>query len=184
MPTIANTTIANIDPYTSSQVFKKEIAFSTIDEISGQNIIEGYTVIGPSNNNITSIPLAGGRKYVVPLTSDNGEGAAYLKFHLPNGTSESKMYLTFAVKNSAMADGFYDYKTGIPDTYKSKLKQFIVPSTQFVTSPGYRTKELRFTSYGTSTNKPAEAITFYVTFKAMFEGLTTVEAAQNFSRAN
>jgi hypothetical protein len=165
-------TIANINPYTSSQVFKKEIAFSTVDEISGQNITEGYTVIGPSNSSITSISIARGRKCVVPITSDNGEGAPYLKFHFPNGTSENKMYLTFAVRNSRMADGYYDYTTGIPTDYKNKLKQFIISEVSTFNQSkinGVKTKELRFTSYGSSTNKPAEAITCYVEFRALFD---------------
>lgn len=171
-------TIPNIDPYSTAQVFKKEISFSTTDEITGQHITEGYTVTGPSNNTITTIPLAGGTKFVVPITSDSSQGAPYLKFHFPNGTSGNKMYLTFAVKNSAMVDGYYDYKTGIPKTYKDQLKQFIISNLttqQQAQAVGLKTKSLRFTSYGSSTNKPAEAITYYVVFRGMFDAqLATV----------
>lgn len=170
-------TIQNINPYTSSQVFKKEVTFFTQDEISGQNIIEGYNVNGPVNSTITVIPLAGGNKFVVPLTSDStSPGAPFLKFHFPNGTSNNKMYVTFAVKNSRMADGYYDYKTGIPNTYRNQLRNFIIaglPFTQIATLNGPREKEIRFTSYGSSTNKPAEAVTFKVTFKALYSPLTT-----------
>lgn len=171
-------TTQNSDPTT---IFHKEITFSTTDEISGQNIIEGYNVSGPFNNTITSVTLTGGKKCVVPITSDTGQGAPYLKFHFPNGTSSNKIYLTFAVKNSNMADGFYDYKTGIPATYKSKLKQFIIshlPITQQFNSTGTKTKALRFTTYGSSTNKPAEAVTFYFTFSAVFNGITETTATQ------
>jgi hypothetical protein len=169
-------TTPNIDPYTSALVFKKEIKFSTTDEISGQVITEGYNVSGPFNSTITSITLAGGKKCVVPITSDTGSGAPYLKFHFPNGTSSDKMYLTFAVKNSTMADGYYDYKTGIPTAYKNKLKQFIIshlsPMAQ-MTANGTKTKALRFTTYGSSTNKPAEAVTFYFTFSGLFSSMPT-----------
>jgi hypothetical protein len=174
-------TIPNIDPFTSALVFKKEIMFSTTDEISGQNITEGYNVSGPTNSTINPITLTGGKKCVVPITSDNGSGAPYLKFHFPNGTSGNKTYLTFAVKNSNMEDGYYDYTTGIPAAYRSKLKQFIVSHltpTQQANANGTKTKELRFTTYGSSTNKPAEAIVFYFTFSAVFNGLST-EVANN-----
>lgn len=170
-------TIANENPYTSSQVFKKEVAFSTQDEISGQNILEGYNVNGPVNSTITVIPLAGGSKFVVPLTSDStSPGAPFLKFHFPNGTSSNKMYVTFAVKNARMADGYYDYRTGIPTTYRNQLRNFIIaglPFTQIATLNGHREKAIRFTSYGSSTNKPAEAVTFFITFKALYSPLTT-----------
>jgi len=165
-------TIPNIDPYTSALVFKKEIKFSTTDEISGQVINEGYNVTGPTN--IASTTLAGGKKCVVPITSDLGPGAPYLKFHFPNGTSSDKIYLTFSVKNSAMADGYYDYKTGIPTAYRSKLKQFIISHLsplQQANANGTKTKALRFTTYGSSTNKPAEAVTFYFTFSGIFSSM-------------
>lgn len=167
--------IQNIDPYTSAQIFKKEVTFYTQDEITGQNLIEGYNVNGPFHTSITAIPLVGGTKFVVPLTSDStGNGAPFLKFHFPNGTSSNKMYVTFAVKNSRMADGYYDYKTGIPDSYKTQLKNFIIaPQVNLATVNGPRSKQIRFTVYGSSTNKPAEAQTFYVTFKAVFSTTTT-----------
>lgn len=168
--------IQNINPYTSAQVFKKEVTFYTQDEISGQSILEGYNVNGPFHTSITAIPLAGGTKFVVPLTSDStSSGSPFLKFHFPNGTSNNKMYVTFAVKNSRMADGYYDYTTGVPSTYKTQLKNFIVaglPFSQIATLNGPREKQIRFTTYGSSTNKPAEAVTFYVTFRAVFSPLT------------
>jgi len=153
------------------KIFHKEITFSTIDEISGKNILEGYNVSGPFNNTINSILLVGGRKSVVPLSSESGEGAPYLKFHFPNGTSSNKIYLTFAVKNMEMEDGYYDYTTGIPDDYRSKLKDFIIShlsSNEQIKANGTKSKALRFTAYGSSTNKPAEAVTLYFTFSAVF----------------
>ena len=185
MPTLP--TIANINPYTNAAIFKKEIQFFTQDEITGQSITEGYNVNGPFHTTITAIPLAGGTKFVVPLTTDTGAGAAFLKFHFPNGTSSNKMYVTFAVKNSRMADGYYDYTTGIPATYKTKLKNFIVAPTsgnQLNLISGPREKAIRFTTYGSSTNKPAEAVTFYIKFKAVFTSATTQQAAdQTFAPA-
>jgi hypothetical protein len=178
-------TIANINPYTNAAIFKKEVAFSTQDEITGQIITEGYNVNGPFHTTITAIPLAGGTKFVVPLTTDTGAGAAFLKFHFPNGTSSNKMYVTFAVKNSRMADGYYDYTTGIPAPYKDKLKNFIVagPGGQplafnlLINLSGPQEKAIRFTTYGSSTNKPAEAVTFYIKFTAVFTPITTQPAA-------
>jgi hypothetical protein len=171
MPTQYLPIIANINPYTNAAIFKKEVSFSTQDEITGQSITEGYNVNGPFNTTITAIPLAGGTKFVVPLTTDTGSGAPFLKFHFPNGTSSNKMYVTFAVKNSRMADGYYDYTTGIPATYKTQLKNFIVSpisAIQLFNINGPREKKIRFTTYGSSTNKPAESVTFYVAFKAVF----------------
>lgn len=169
-------TIPNENPYTSATVFKKEVVFFTQDEISGQSILEGYNVNGPVNSTITAIPLPGGTKFVVPITSDStSTGAPFLKFHFPNGTSNNRMYVTFAVKNSMMADGYYDYKTGIPNTYRSQLRNFIVSpisGAQFLALNGPKIKEIRFTAYGSSTNKPAEAVTFYITFKALYSPLT------------
>jgi hypothetical protein len=180
-------TIANINPYNNAAIFKKEVAFSTQDEITGQIITEGYNVNGPFHTTITAIPLAGGKKFVVPLTTDTGAGAAFLKFHFPNETSSNKMYVTFAVKNSVMADGYYDYTTGIPAPYKDKLKNFIVAPTsgnQLNLISGPREKSIRFTTYGSSTNKPAEAVTFYIKFTAVFTPITTQSAAnQTFAPA-
>ena len=185
MPAQLLPTIQNINPYTNAAIFKKEVQFSTIDEITSASITEGYNVNGPSHPTITPVALAGGTKFVVPLTTDTASGAPFLKFHLPNGTSSNKMYVTFAVKNSRMADGYYDYTTGIPSEYKTKLKNFIVAGlngqplsfTQLANLNGPKTKEIRFTSYGSSTNKPAEAVTFYITFKAVFTPITTSTAA-------
>lgn len=171
MPILTLSTIANINPYTNAAIFKKEISFSTQDEITGQSISEGYNVNGPFNTTITAISLAGGTKFVVPITTDTGSGAPFLKFHFPNGTSSNKMFVTFAVKNSRMADGYYDYITGIPATYRNQLKNFIVSPIsvgQLSSINGPREKAIRFTTYGSSTNKPAESVTFYVTFKAVF----------------
>lgn len=165
--------IPNINPYTSAQVFKKEVQFFTQDEITGQSITEGYNVNGPSHSSITPIPLAGGTKFVVPITTNTGAGAPYLKFHFPNGTSSNKMYVTFAVKNSRMADGYYDYTTGVPTTYRNQLKNFILlPQANISNVSGPREKAIRFTTYGSSTNKPAEAVTFYVKFTAVFSPTT------------
>jgi hypothetical protein len=185
-------TIQNINPYNNAAIFKKEVQFFTQDEITGQSITEGYNVNGPFHTSITAIPLAGGTKFVVPLSTDTGSGAPFLKFHFPNNTSSNKMYVTFAVKNSRMADGYYDYTTGIPAFYKDKLKNFIVAGpggqplafNQLMNLSGPQTKEIRFTTYGSSTNKPAEAVTFYIKFTAVFTPITTQSAAnQTFAPA-
>ena len=115
------------------------------------------------------MPLTSGNKVVVPLTTSTGSGSPYLKFHLPTTTANT-MYVTFCVKNSFMVDGYYDYKTGIPSAYRTALKNWLVYTTSGPSTipVGVKQKALKFTAYGSSTNKPSEAVTFYVTFQGTF----------------
>ena len=155
-------------------IFNKLVQFSTVDEISNTTITESYNVSNPYNTQITYTVISSGSKVVVPLTTQTGNGAPFLKFHLPNNsTTANTMHVTFCVKNTQMADGYYDYKTGIPVVYKNALKSWIVQPTTSLNISGPREKELRFTVYGTTTNKPQEATTFKVTFKANYTPGTT-----------
>lgn len=155
--------IGNSNP---STIFNKKVKFFTLDTITNTNVTEGYAVSNPSNPGITAVPLTSGNKVVVPLTTSTGSGSPYLKFHLPTTTADT-MYVTFCVKNSFMADGYYDYKTGIPSAYRTALKNWIVAGS-LVIPVGVKQKALKFTVYGSSTNKPSEAVTFYVTFQGTF----------------
>ncbi len=157
-----------------TSLFKKQVIFSTVDSNTGGAIAEGYIVSNPSSPGITVIPLAGGTKAVVPISTSSGNGAPYLKFHFPNGSANT-LYVTFAVKNSSMVDGYYDYKTGIPSTYRTALKDWIIGNSTYVS--GLKTKSLKFTAYGSSTNKPQEATTFYINFQTMYSTSTTSESA-------
>lgn len=167
-------TFANPIP---SSIFHKEVSFTTVDEINGNPINEGYVVTGPTNTGITTIPIAG-NKVVVPLSTSHSEGAPYLKFHLPTST-EKKMYLTFCVLNSNMGDGYYDYTTGIPDTYKNQLKTWITGPNVNANSTAVFTKSLKFTAYGASTNKPQEAVTFYINFQTQFAVVEVLNTNNN-----
>ncbi len=156
---------ANPNPAT---IFHKKVIFSTLDTITSNAIVEGYNVSNPSLAGITVITLAGGTKAVVPLSTATGAGAPYLKFHFPSGPSANTMYITFAVKSTAMSDGYYDYTTGIPAAYRTALRNWIKGTSGVITVSATKTKALKFTAYGASTNKPAEAVTFYVNFQAFF----------------
>jgi hypothetical protein len=89
------------------------------------------------------------------------------------------MYVTFAQKNASMADGFYDYITGIPVDYRTALRTWIrdnnLPMNLSQVIP--RTKSLSFTSYGLDTNQVSSAIPFKINFTAIFGGTLPAEDA-------
>lgn len=151
-------------------IFNKKVEFSTINTLNNTSVLEPYTVSNPSSPGVSVVMLSG-NKAVVPLTNQTEQGAPYLKFHLPSfSVSDANkiktMYLTFCVKNLGMVDGFYDYKTGIPTQYRNYLKNWIVNNT--LVSSGNQSRFLKFTSYGLDTNRPQEAVTFYISFQANF----------------
>jgi hypothetical protein len=164
---------ANLNP---SSIFHKKVVFSTVDTSSGNLVSEGYSVSNPSSPGVNVITLAGGTKAVVPLTTSTGEGSPYLKFHFPSGPSANTMYITFCVKSTPMDDGYYDYKTGIPDAYRTSIRNWIKGASS-VTTSGVKSKSLKFTAYGTSTNKSQEAITFYVNFQGFFSATSSTSSA-------
>lgn len=171
----------NVSPTLIS--FKRTITLSTIDQNNnGNSVTESYTVTGPSSPGITPIILPGGTKAVIPLSTTTGDGAPYLKIHFPSGSNGNKIYITYAVANQYMADGYYDYKTGVPTSYYNALRAWINtnPSTgnQYTTlNSATRTRNLKFVALGNSTNKPANSVTFYVQFIGTFGGLS-VQAQQ------
>lgn len=157
-------------------IFNKKVEFSTVNTINNTSVSEIYSVSNPSSPGVFVIVLSSGNKAVVPLTDRVDQGAPYLKFHFPsnsfvNPNKSKTMYMTFCVKNLQMADGFYDYTTGIPGQYRSVLKNWIANNT--IVSSGNKSRFLKFTSYGLDTNKPQEAVTFYISFQANF---TQIEA--------
>lgn len=148
---------------------KQTISLSTLDENnSNAPINEGYIVSGPSCAGVTPIFIAGGTKAVIPLSTSSGAGAPYLKIHFPTGGGKN-IYVTYCVANPYMADGYYDYKTGIPTSYSNALKDWInlVPST---VGGGVilKTRILKFSAYGKSTNRPANSVTFYIKLQGTF----------------
>lgn len=162
--------------------FKRTISLSTTDQNNNnQPVTETYTVTGPSSPGITPIALPGGTKFVIPLSTSSAVGSPFLKIHLPSGSNGNKVYVTYAVSNPYMLDGYYDYKTGVPTEYYNALRAWINtnPSTgnQYTSAvPVVRTRSLKFVAVGNSTNKPGNATTFYVKFQGLFGGFTLSSA--------
>lgn len=171
MPSFLN---PNTNP--SQITFKRTVILSTTDQNNNNNpISESFTVSGPVSPGITPIFIASGTKAVIPLSTTTGNGAPYLKIHFPTAANGNNLYITYAVANQFMDDGYYDYKTGVPAAYYNALRAWINtnPSTGLVyTSVASitRTRTLKFNSVGNSTNKPANAVTFYIKFQGLFGG--------------
>lgn len=162
----------------SSITFKQSVILSTTDQNNNNSpVIEGYAVTGPTAPGVNPIFIAGGTKALIPLTTSTGNGAPYLKIHFPTSPTGNTLYLTYAVANSNMADGYYDYKTGVPSSYFNALRAWINtnPTTglQYVNSTTtVRSRNLKFSAYGSNTNKPANAVTFYLKFQATFNSIS------------
>jgi hypothetical protein len=89
------------------------------------------------------------------------------------------MYLTYCVQNSSMADNFYDYTTGVPSSYLAALQAWVsalYPKTYI----GPTSRSLKFSTYGSSTNQPTNARTFYITFTGSI-GLKTTTSTSTLS---
>lgn len=163
---------ANTAPESIS--FKQSITLSTVDQNNNNApVIEGCVVKGPVSQGVSPLPIAGGTKWVIPLTTASGNGAPYLKIHLPTNPNGNILYLTYCVSNNLMADGFYDYITGVPTTYYNALRTWI--NTNPSTGQSYltinrtvRARNLKFSAYGIGTNKPANSVTFYIKFQGTF----------------
>lgn len=173
MPTFLN---ANTSP--SLITFKRTINLSTVDQNNNNApVTEAYSISGPSSQGISPILIANGTKAVIPLSTTNGNGAPYLKIHFPTAANPNTIYVTYAVANQYMADGYYDYKTGVPTAYMTALRNWINtnPSTGQVYNtvlPTVRTRNLKFIAYGTSTNKPANSVTINIKFQGLFGAVT------------
>lgn len=172
-------TTANQNP---ANVVHRKVAFTTTNLDNGDIFDEPHFVNGPTPVGAFNIPLNGvsivGNKVVVPLQTTTGWGSYWLKFWLPQPGSKI-MYVTFAQKNASMADGFYDYITGIPVDYRTALRTWIrddnLPTNLSQVIP--RTKSLSFTSYGLDTNQVSSAIPFKINFTAIFGGTLPAEDA-------
>lgn len=160
----------------------KSVTFTTTNLSNGETFVEPHSVAGPTPSGTFNIPLngislLGGTKVVVPLSTTTGFGSYWLKFHMPQPGS-SKMYVTFAQKNNSMADGYYDYSSGIPADFRTALRNWIKDNkTTSVSSTTVLSKSLLFTVYGLDTNKVSSAIQFKVTFKASFGASIPAESA-------
>lgn len=160
----------NVDPSTMNSDMARKVEFTTTNIDFAIEFEEPHVVSGP--NGAFNVPLnainIGGSKVVVPLTSSSSQGAHYLKFHFPQPNS-SEFYVTFAQKNNNMADGYYDYQTGVPASYKTDFRTFVLDNTQALpTSTTTKKKTLVFSVYGLDSNQPTEAEQFKVEFNAIF----------------
>ncbi len=164
-----------------ANVINKKVSFTTTNLLNGEVFLEPHTVSGPTPQGTFNIPLNGinitGNKTVIPLTSSTGPGSYWLKIHKPQPGS-SALYITFAQKNSAMADGYYDYITGIPTGLRTALRNWIAdnPSSLSI-SPVTYVKSLLFTVYGIDTNQVSSAIQFKVSFKAVIGGTSSTTSS-------
>ena len=170
----------NISPLNIA--FKGTVQLFTVDQNNNNApISEGYNVTGPTSPGMTPLVLAGGEKVAIPLTTSSAAGAPYLKIHYPTSTNGlNKVYITYCVSNAFMADGFYDYTTGVPTSYMNALRNWINtnPATgQPYTnnSPTLRVRSLKFVGYGSSTNKPANAVTFFINIQGTFAASFNVD---------
>lgn len=155
-------------------VYNREINFTTTNLSNGNVFSEPHVVT--LVNGIYQIPLnqqiINGNQFgpciVIPLTTNTGFGAPYLKIHLPQN-NESVMYVTFAQKNASMVDGYYDYIQGIPESYRTALRNWILDEQSFnslQTTP--LSKKLTFKVKGFDTNQVSASVEFTIEFKAIF----------------
>ena len=164
--------IINANTPPSAISFKQTVAFSTLDQNnSNAPFSEGYVVSGPVIAGVTPISIAGGTKCVIPLTTSTGNGQPFIKITFPSPSDPNHMYLTYCVAANNMADGYYDYKTGVPTSYMTALKNWINlawPSSGAISTNKLRS--LRFSFYGNSTNKTYNTTTFVINFAGTFGG--------------
>jgi len=168
--------IANGNPANNS--IAKKVTFKTTNLDNGVIVVEPHTVSGPTPVGTFNIPLngisIGTNKFVVPLQTTTGAGTYWLKFWLPQPNS-SIMYVTFCIKTNGVADGYYDYNTGIPSDYRSALRTWIRDNVSTnVSNAVSLQKNLLFTVYGLDTNQVSSAIQYMVRFTAVFGGTVSV----------
>jgi hypothetical protein len=149
-------------------VYNRKISFITNNLSNGEVFIEPHTATGPSG--IFNIPLnaiTSGSKVFIPLSNTSSNGSYYLKVHLPQPGS-SELYITFAQKNNSMADGYFDYTTGIPDDFRAQLRTWIIDLRDVQLGGPPLTKRLKFMLKGIDTNNTSASIPFYVSFSVAF----------------
>lgn len=160
---------ANTNP---ANALNKKIKFTTTNLDNGTIFIEPFEVTGP--NGSFNVPLnavnysgLGGKKVFIPLTTNTSEGANYLKIHLPQPGSDT-LYVTFAKKHSVMADGYYDYISGIPNSYRTDLRNWILDGNSITQISTIFSKTLVFSAIGQNTNQSSQAIQFKIKFVGTF----------------
>lgn len=159
---------ANENP---SSILNYNVKFKTTNPENKEVFIESFNVSGPTPSGSFKMPLnfisLSPSKLVVPLQSNVKPGSYWLKFWFPQPES-NVMYITFCQKNPFMADGFYDYKTGVTNDFRSALKLWIKDNAATIPTEGNIYKKLLFTACGLDTNKVSSSIEFKVNFYSNF----------------
>jgi len=168
---------ANTDPASMNASMARKVKFTTTNLDFATLFDESHVVTGPTSS--AAVPLnslnIGSGKVVVPLTNDTAQGANYIKFHFPkfflNTGTESTFYITFCQKNNTMADGYYDFQTGVPDDYITDFRTFVNDGAQSNANfPVSKVKRLFFAVYGADTNQTSLAKQFTTSFTATIGG--------------
>jgi hypothetical protein len=158
---------ANQDPAT---VVNYKVEFTTLNLDNGDPFDEPHTITGPAPGGSFNQPLnpinINSSKTVVPLSTSTALGSYFLKFHKPQPNS-STMFVTFAQKNASMADGYYDYVSGIPADFRSQLASWITDGRILQNGQTY-SKDLVFDFYGIDTNQVSSAVQYKVRFSTTF----------------
>lgn len=152
-----------------SSVLNKRITFATVNNTNGNIIPEPFRVFGPYAQGVRITRLRLGNKAVIPLTTETGEGAFFLKLHFPyivgnNMSMSQAMYVTFCAKNQAYDDGYKDYIQRVPVAYATALKRWIDNGRTPSTSGTIRYRKLSFTAYGEETAQANNAVSFEIRF--------------------
>lgn len=152
-----------------SAVLHRRINFATVNETNGNVIPEPFRVFGPYAQGVRITRLQLGNKAVIPLTTETGEGAFFLKLHFPhvvgnNMNMSQIMFVTFCAKNQAYDDGYRDYVQRVPAEYVAALKYWIDNGRTPSTSGTIRYRKLSFTAYGEETSQANNAVSFEMRF--------------------
>ena len=152
-----------------SAILNRRITFATVNPVDGTTIEEPFRVFGPYAQGVRITRLRTGDKAVIPLTSESGEGAFFLKLHFPNTSSTNPsvnraMYVTFCKKNQSYDDGYQDYIQRVPEAYTTALKKWIDNGRAPSTSGTIRYRKLSFTGYGEETSQVNNAVSFEIRF--------------------
>jgi len=169
---------------------KIEVNFETINLDNNTQFSEVHTISGPSTGGVGAVtsPTLGPYKMIIPLDNSTGAGAPVLKVWLPdpsNLSTQSKMYITYAVKNTQMTDDYYDYQQlGLPSTYKSAISNWIAygnaPSP--LSNNTIKERDLTFTVWGVDTNQQQAAKDFVIRFKWDFSISQAPQTTNNFAQ--
>lgn len=172
--------------FSPEQVIHQKIKLSTIRIEDGVNVAESHSVdwVPVTFNlplNAILLPTStqqGYIKYVVPLTNSNGR--YFIKIHFPKNSSD--MYITYAEKNSEMADGYWDYRTLVKEDFIKDFRTFIRDNRPNLPKNYPYSKVLKFSAYGDETNQPSIAVQFSVEFKSLTGGIIAVPVEYNLNK--